>query len=189
MSPRPCLYLLLVLLALTACNAPTPSVAPEPGGAGANAVAEVVNRYRRSRGLPVIALSPALTRVAAAHVADLEAHYRKTGTCNMHSWSKNGNWSACCYTPDHRQAACMWNKPKEITGGAYSAPGYEIVAHYTDPMTPAMALEIWKDSPGHHAMILNSGTWSAHPWRAMGAAIGTHFAVVWFGEAADATAR
>jgi uncharacterized protein YkwD len=152
---------------------------------GSSVLADTINRYRRQKGLAPVPVSASLTRVARAHVADLEANHRLGEQCNMHSWSRRGAWTSCCYTPDHAQAACMWNKPAEITGGAYQSPGYEIVAHYTDPMTPPMALEIWRESPAHHAMILNSGRWADNRWHAMGAAVSLHYAVVWFGEAPD----
>jgi hypothetical protein len=186
------LPILLLALLLGSCAAPT----REAPGSRPNPVADVVNRYRADNGLPRIAMSAKLTRVAEAHVADLEAHYRAGGGCNLHSWSKHGQWRACCYTPDHRDADCMRAKPQEITG-AYDSPGYEIVAHYKETqsvggaptkvlgITPQRALEIWRESPAHHAMILNTRQWAEHPWRAIGAAMGEHYAVVWFGDLED----
>ena len=157
---------------------PAPPARPNP-------IAESVNRYRVQNKLPAIPVSPSLSVVAARHVADLEANYRRSQTCNMHSWSSKGDWTPCCYTADHARKECMWNKPKEITGGVYSATGYEIVAWYSDPITPAQALEIWRGSPAHHAMILNRSQWSDNTWRAMGAASSQHYAAVWFGEEAE----
>jgi hypothetical protein len=180
----------IVLALLAGCETspgahPAPS-APAPAAAP-NRVAIALNAYRQRRGLPAIALSARLTKVAQAHVADLEAHYQRGNAngCNMHSWSANGNWTPCCYTADHARKECMWNKPREITGGAYGATGYEIVAYYSDPITPERALQIWQQSDGHHIMIVNRGQWSDNTWRAMGAAMGEHYAVVWFGEEAD----
>lgn len=178
----------IVLALLAGCSAParTPSTAAEPRESAApNKIAIAVNAYRQRRGLPVIPLSAQLTRVAEAHVADLEAHFRRNGVCNMHSWSANGTWTPCCYTPDHARKECMWNKPREITAGGYSATGYEIVAYYSDPITPERALQIWQQSDGHHIMITNRGQWYDNTWRAMGAAMGAHYAVVWFGEEPD----
>jgi hypothetical protein len=186
--------LALTLALVAACAATGGAPGPRAPGESApsrhaeatpNPVADAIDRYRQSRGLPAIPRSAWLTRVARAHVADLEANHRAGGRCNMHSWSPHGDWTPCCYTPDHAQAACMWDKPQEISHGRYAAPGYEIVAHYTDAITPAIALEIWQQSPGHHAMVLNSGRWADNTWRAMGAAMGTHYAVVWFAEASD----
>ena len=186
LSRRACGAFLLALLA--GCGVPTGQRGTEMLQSQAeapNPVAMSVNAYRQHRGLAPIPVSLRLTQVAAAHVADLEAHYRRGTSCNMHSWSANGSWTPCCYTPDHARKECMWNKPSEITGGAYSATGYEIVAYYSDPITPERALQIWQQSDGHHIMILNRGQWYDNTWRAMGAAIGTHYAVVWFGEQAD----
>lgn len=150
--------------------------------------ADTVNAYRAARRLPRIEVAPSLMAVARAHLDDLERRHRRGGQCNMHSWSTAGAWSACCYTPDHAAAECMWNKPREITRGAYTAAGYEIVAHYTDPITPARALQIWQESPAHHAMLMNTGRWADNTWRALGAAIGEHYAVVWFAEERDPAA-
>ncbi len=181
----------VILLAMLAgCEAPSghQPASSEPARAAApNKVAIALNAYRQRRGLAPIPVSARLTQVAAAHVADLEAHYQRgnSGNCNMHSWSANGNWTPCCYTPDHARKQCMWDKPREITGGAYSATGYEIVAYYSDPITPERALQIWQQSDGHHIMVVNQGQWYDNTWRAMGAAMGMHYAVVWFGEEPD----
>ena len=161
-------------------DAPAKAIPPNP-------VAIAVNAYRERLGLRSIPLSPRLTQVAEAHVADLEAHFQRGNAagCNMHSWSTQGQWTPCCYTPDHARKECMWDKPREITGGAYPGIGYEIVAYYSDPITPERALQIWQQSDGHHIMMINRGQWYDNTWRAMGAAIGTHYAVVWFGEEPD----
>jgi uncharacterized protein YkwD len=183
-----------VLLVLTACagqpqgpDSRQPPVARPQPSAAPNPLADTVNAYRAQSGLPRIPVSAQLTRVAAAHAADLEANYRRNARCNMHSWSTRGDWSACCYTEDHAQRECMWNKPREITGGVYTATGYEIVAWHEAPISPQRALQIWQGSPGHHAMIRNEAQWSDNTWRAMGAAQSEHYAVIWFGEDADRT--
>ncbi len=178
-------FLIAPMLAAVASAAAHAAPASSPH----DAIADAVNRYRASKGLARLPLSASLTRVAQAHLADLETNYRSGGRCNMHSWSSRGNWSSCCYTPDHAEAACMWEKPNEISGGLYQSPGYEIVAHYTAPITPAMAIEIWRESAAHNAMVLNHGRWADNTWRAMGAAIGRHYAVVWFGESPDPAGR
>ncbi len=174
---------------LVACVGTPPSVpqseAPARGSSEQLRFAESVNSYRAARGATRIPISPVLMAVARTHLEDLEKRYRRGTQCNMHSWSTAGNWSACCYTPDHARAECMWNKPREISQGRYGAPGYEIVAHYSDPITPARALLIWQESPAHRAMLLNTGTWADNRWQALGAAIGRHYAVVWFAETRD----
>ena len=84
----------------------------------------LIMEYRASIGLSKIPLSKSLTTVAQAHCYDLVTNKPDLGNCNAHSWSANGKWSSCCYTPDHKQSNCMWNKPKELTN--YSDIGFEI---------------------------------------------------------------
>lgn len=145
---------------------------------------DVINQYRQKNGLPAIPISSQLTLVAETHVWDLETNRPNKGKCNLHSWSDQGNWTPCCYTDDHAQASCIWNKPREIA--RYSGIGYEIAAEYRasdgTTMTPYRALEIWKTSKPHLDVILNRGIWSKNAWRAMGAAFSEHFAVFWFGD-------
>ena len=91
--------------------------------------------------------------------------------------------------PVDDQIAVAVVRAREITDGAYGATGYEIVAYYSDPITPERALQIWQQSDGHHIMIVNRGQWADNTWRAMGAAMGEHYAVVWFGEEPDTAAK
>jgi len=148
----------------------------------------LITEYRRKRGLPGIPLSESLSVVARAHVRDLDRHYSPGGRCNLHSWSSEGNWSACCYTDDHRRAACMWDKPRELT--SYKGDGYEIAffSNYNYPTSEGLvadALESWKKSPGHHDLIINHGKWATANWKAIGVGVYNGYVVVWFGEAAD----
>ena len=145
----------------------------------------VVNDYRQSVGLPAVVLSAALMRVAKAHVSDLVTHPSGTQPpCNLHSWSNDGTWSPCCYTEDHAQAQCMWDKPRQIGGGAYQGDGFEIAAF--GEITPAQALTLWQTSPPHHEVILNGGIWQdLSPWPGMGCGLQGTFAVVWFGSLPD----
>jgi len=160
-------------------------------------LARIVNQYRARNGLPAVPLSPLLTKVAEAHVRDMAAQADgglgvfertdpKTGLeCGPHSWSKGGNWTPVCYTGDGRYALAMYAKPREITGGAYSADGFEIAAWDTIAITPAVALEAWQMSPAHDDVILERRGWEGSHWQAMGVAIGGHFAYIWFGKARD----
>ncbi|MBA2661181.1 MAG: hypothetical protein H0U74_02720 [Bradymonadaceae bacterium] len=159
-----------------------PEVGPQPGlTASEQILFDAINAYRQENSLAPIALSYSLTAVARAHVKDLNDHRATVlvGTCNMHSWSGHGPWSACCYTPDHAQASCMWNKPREITN--YPGNGYEISASTANPTT---ALSLWKNSSGHNAVILNQGIWT-QTWRAMGIGAEGGYAHVWFGRELD----
>ena len=191
--PRPLLGLLTLFPAALAAVAPLllatallTAHAAERKPTAAEALIELVNLDRTRQGLPRIALSPSLTLVAEAHVRDLERR-RPSGRCNPHSWSATGNWSACCYTGDHAQAQCMWNKPREITAGRYPGLGFEILAWHSRHMTPAIALNQWRRSSLHHDLIVNQGTWTHTRWQAVGAAVSKHYAVVWFGREPDDT--
>ncbi len=145
--------------------------------------AELINAYRVEQGLSEIPVSPSLTLVADTHVKDLENNNPNQGNCNLHSWSSNGNWSSCCYTPDHAQADCMWDKPRELT--IYTGNGYEIAAWSSSDITAEQALSMWQSSSGHHDVILNNNTWANTQWKAIGAAIYKGYAVVWFGSEID----
>lgn len=145
---------------------------------------DLIFDYRAQNGLPAIAMSPSLDKVASLHVADLERHV-PGGQCNNHSWSVNGRWSACCYTRDHAQARCMWDKPREITRGAYQGHGFEIVCWSSDRMTPERAMTCWQRSAVHHNVILNRGAWRDTAWRAMGVRMSEHYAVLWLGMESD----
>lgn len=146
----------------------------------AKALVKIINDYRASIGLPRVAVSKAMTKVAEAHVRDLNAT-KPSGKCNMHSWSKHGSWSACCYDGTKAAARCMWKKPQEI--GGYAGNGYEIAANASG-ITPAHALELWQQSPAHHAVMINKNQWTKR-WRALGVAVEGDYAVAWFGEQAD----
>ncbi|MEX0884037.1 MAG: CAP domain-containing protein [Cyclobacteriaceae bacterium] len=143
----------------------------------------LINEYRVSRGLEVIPLSAPLTKVAQVHARDLMENYKRSNRCNMHSWSKEGNWRACCYRDNHKDPNCMWDKPREIAG--YDSPGYEIAYWHSAAAEPKEALEVWKKSPGHHSVLANLAPFRDANWKAMGVGIYREYAVVWFGEMED----
>jgi len=144
--------------------------------------------YRKEHNLPDIPLSNELTFVAQTHCLDLVNNKPDTASgCNAHGWSNKGFWSACCYTPDHQQATCMWNKPRELT--SYTGNGYEIafgsssVSNFV--VTAENALQGWKTSHLHNDVILNNDMWKDSKWNAIGVGIYKNFAVVWFGTEID----
>ena len=145
----------------------------------------LIMEYRESKGLDLIPLSGKLTRVAQVHARDLAENYTfdEHASCNPHSWSTNGKWTACCYTNDHKQARCMWDKPKEITG--YGSAGFEIAYYSSTGANAQEGIDGWKVSPGHNPLLINSGTWSKVKWKAIGIGIYKEYGVVWFGELAD----
>lgn len=149
---------------------------------------QLIMEYRAENGLPEIPLSVSLTKVAQIHAKDVYEHFDEIPKgCNAHSWSRHGSWTKCDYYPDHRNAKCVWSKPEELT--EYEGAGYEII-HYYDPPTsgvvsPKGALNGWKSSPGHNAMIVNLGKWADTEWAAIGVGMYKGVACVWFGEYTD----
>ena len=141
--------------------------------------------YRKSKKLPPIKLSAKLTHVAQTHARDLAHNYKfdPKNKCNPHSWSSKGKWSACCYTSDHKEAKCMWEKPKEIAD--YSSPGYEIAYYSSAGASASEGLEGWKKSPSHNPLIVNEGMWNKVEWKAIGIGFYEEYGIVWFGELED----
>jgi uncharacterized protein YkwD len=197
-------YFILVslsaLLSLASCSEDDGPTAPgSGGGAGGNEttmgdclspeeaqLVTLINDYRADNGLEPIPVTKSLTAVAQWHVWDLDEQHPHDATCNLHSWSSEGTWSEVCYTSDHAQAAGMWNKPREITADAYDANGYEIAYWSSGGATAEGALNGWKGSSGHNAVILSEGIWAGRdPWPAMGVGIREGYAVVWFGDVDD----
>jgi uncharacterized protein YkwD len=147
----------------------------------------IITAYRKTKGLTAIPLSAKLSQVAQTHARDLMTNYTfdPDNKCNPHSWSSKGKWSACCYTSDHKQAKCMWDKPREIAD--YPANGYEIAYYSSAGANADEALGGWKLSSGHNPLIVNEGMWSKVKWQAIGIGIFGEYGVVWFGEEADST--
>jgi uncharacterized protein YkwD len=143
---------------------------------------QMLNDWRREEGLPRLPMSRSLSKVARLHAADLERHGLDRA-CGIHSWSSDGPWTPCCYGHSHANPSCMWNKPRELT--RYQGVGYEIGYWYSAGVRPALALQSWKSSAAHGAVVRNSGAWKKRVWRAAGVGIVGQFAVVWFGEETD----
>lgn len=144
---------------------------------------KLINDYRHQNKLPTIPLSTGLTKVSQAHVRDLIDNYKPNKRCNPHSWSRKGDWSPCCYTPNHKNATCMWDKPREIA--SYRSNGYEIVYWHSKQVDPIEALNEWEKSPGHNPLLINNGQWAQVEWKAIGVGIYKQYAAVWFGEKED----
>lgn len=150
----------------------------------------LIMEYREEKGLSHIPLSSSLTYVAQQHCRDLADNKPdRKEKCNPHSWSNKGEWKGCCYTVDHKNAECMWEKPGEMTN--YTTEGYEIAAGSSDPefddyvMTAAYAVEGWKKSKHHNNVMINKGIWKDSEWKAIGIGIYKGFATVWFGTSVD----
>jgi uncharacterized protein YkwD len=149
---------------------------------------ELIMQYRAEKGLPRIPLSASLTYVAQTHAKDMYTYFDEIPEgCNPHSWSGHGPWTKCDYYPDHRNAECMWSKPRELT--PYQGNGFEISTYYTPPtsgiMSPKDALNSWKGSSAHNAVIVNQGIWYDNNWQAIGVGMYKGYACVWFGMEKD----
>jgi uncharacterized protein YkwD len=178
------LLLITLLVILQASATVSPAITAACLTAEESRLYELMMDYRKSKGLGSIPLSEKLTQVAHAHAKDLADHYQlDPDRCNPHSWSKKGNWTPCCYTSDHKQAKCMWDKPKEIAG--YEGAGYEIAYYSSTGAKAAESLAGWQKSSGHNPLIVNEGIWQKAKWKAIGIGFYKSYGVVWFGELAD----
>ena len=151
-------------------------------------LAKLINQYRAEYSLHGIPLSSSLSKVARIHCQDLATSDAYHGDCNLHSWSDKGKWNSCCYTPDHKHATCMWNKPRELT--SYTGDGFEIAyfttASYDTPGRLAEEiLKAWKNSESHNEIITNQGKWKSQNWKAMGVGLWNGYATIWFGREDD----
>ena len=147
----------------------------------------IINAYRESQGLQKLSFSKSLTIVARTHVLDSNTYTPENQRDsrgmqgNLHSWSNHGSWTPVVYTSDHQYAANMWSKPRELT--SYTGNGYEISSWKSGNITPEDALDLWKNSSGHNAVMTTQGNWS--DLKTMGVSIEGKYAHVWFGSAAD----
>jgi len=126
-------FLMGLLLALYSGALVAGGTDPEPGTCIRPLDAELaalINQYRIDNALPAVPVSTVLTTVGQWHGRDAVEHGDQifAGACNLHSWSETRPdlWSGGCYLPDHSNAPLMWNKPSELSGGSYTATGYEI---------------------------------------------------------------
>jgi uncharacterized protein YkwD len=108
---------------------------------------QAINRFRRSRGLGAVGLSPALTRAAVAHVRALAVSGRFT-----HDWDDGAafaTWIARYYP--------------SLPGGRWLA-GENLLWSHTQ-VSPAAAIATWVASPAHRSILL------APAWRDLGVGI------------------
>ncbi|MGK7922034.1 MAG: CAP domain-containing protein [Trichodesmium sp.] len=147
---------------------------------------QLVNEYRSQNGLPPIPASKALTTVANRHVQDVAENLQITfgDPRNPHSWS----WGL--YNPsDSNTYPNMWEAPQRLNTG-YPGIGYEnFFLTTTNSVDAEVALEAWKNSPGHNNVILNQDIWNDRNWNAIGVGIYEGYAALWFGEETDPTGQ
>ncbi|MEH7828951.1 calcium-binding protein [Gemmobacter denitrificans] len=145
--------------------------------------------YRAENGLAAIPLSDALTITAGRHATDTVANIWQPRLdlpdgANLHSWSD------APYFSDHRQPEIMWHAPERL-GTGFEGFGFEISTELGGVTTPSAALASWKGSPGHDAVIRNTGVWADFSWTAIGVGIdrlanGRTIMHVWFSDTPDA---
>ncbi|MBP7001982.1 calcium-binding protein [Amaricoccus sp.] len=147
--------------------------------------------YRASLGLAAIPLSRGLTTTAGRHVADTReniwaASLALPAGTSLHSWSD------APYYADNRDPSVMWTAPQRVNSG-YTSAGYEISA--AGFATTDLALEGWKASASHNAIIAQTGVWAGIDLKAIGIGVDTSEGAgiykgrvfhVWFGETTDA---
>ncbi|EJP66337.1 Allergen V5/Tpx-1 family protein [Beauveria bassiana ARSEF 2860] len=157
---------------------------------------EVNVQYPKIAQDPEIARSPTLDKVARTHI---DNPYFETGsTCNPHSWTatadKEAKWKSCCFNIGQANTwPCMWDKPREISGGQFQGNGYEVYHGgnpnvYTAPMTAEGCLNAFKNSTGHNPVLINNGTWSTMKWESVGCGMGKGQCAIWFSPEKDSAA-
>ncbi|CAF3807689.1 unnamed protein product [Rotaria sp. Silwood1] len=148
-----------------------------------------INQHRRQYGLPSLEPSVNLAYVAHTHAVDVVENSPDVNGGNMHSWSNKGKWKPVTYTPDHRYGQLMWSKPSEISN--YKFDGFEISfgpskrLRETSTVNPTEAVNCWKNSPGHNAVMVQQGIFHHPPMKAMGVGVYKGYACVWFGQEKD----
>lgn len=150
-----------------------------------------ITEYRAGLGLAEIRLSKALSATAGRHVVDTRENIWAAGVelpegASLHSWSD------AYYYSDQRAPEVMWDAPSRV-GTGYQSAGYEISA--AGYATTDEALEGWKASPAHNAVLANLDVWADINLQAIGVGVETspgegiyagRIVHVWFGEAVDA---
>ncbi len=150
-------------------------------------LATLINNHRVAHGKSRLPVSKSLTYVGRWHAWDAANNHPFTDHCNLHSWSnaRSHIWDSVCYTSDHAQAAQMWDKPRQVTNNQFTGYGYENAAWRTPSISPAQAVDMWKNSPGHNDVILEQGGFAGVTFQTMGVGINNNYAFVWFSDSSD----
>jgi len=149
----------------------------------ATEIAKAINEYRAKLSLENLEISLCLSYVAYIHAQDLKHNPIEDKNCNMHSWSKQGDWKPFCFPADLSRTNSPWNKPKELT--EYPSRGYELIFYDNHGATAKDAITEWLSTPKATEMIASTGNWSKFPWRTCGIAVYEEYAIIWFGSAQD----
>jgi hypothetical protein len=142
----------------------------------------LINDYRSRYKLPSLQYSDSLSFVASTHSVDLIVAYENNG-CNLHSWSKYGDWTPGCLSPTQGDISIMTHKPKEIIG--MDELGFEMVhlhQNKEEPCNAACAFSYFYQMNMFRHMMREEG----YPkWKKMGLNIFQGAASVWFTPAED----
>ena len=129
---------------------------------------EETNKFRAEQGLDPFQISYTMEEVAQAHLDNLiEANHNVFNQeCNMHSWYEGNYFGAqvpyCCYPRDRcmggkgQELSANWNTPYTGRTGenAYASLGS---GFGFGGGSVSGAIESWKNSPGHRALMVGSG--------------------------------
>ncbi|HEX8247318.1 MAG TPA: CAP domain-containing protein [Pyrinomonadaceae bacterium] len=132
----------------------------------------LINEYRAQNKLPPLVSSDALSLVANRHLLDL----------NINVKFLTHGWSNCPYDIKNQSTwNCVSGAPKML-GVRYDGNGYEnLYRNLNTVATPPLALEAWKKSETHNALILNLSIFKNLKWDGIGIAISSNYAAIWVG--------
>lgn len=132
----------------------------------------IINEYRVQNGLPPVQLSNSLSLVANRHLIDLEKNVR---------YLTHG-WSDCPYDlKDKNTWNCVFAAPQRL-GTDYTGRGYEnLYRNLNRKATPTLALDAWKKSLIHNALLLNLDSFKDDIYDACGIAVRGNYAALWYG--------
>merc|ERR1712110_925119 len=124
-----------------------------------NDLEALVNRERGSSGLRPLHCDANMRWVAYQHLDDADEGAQQNlawgDECNLHSWLVK---FPCCYTSDHANGKCVWNKPLQLSGWD-DRTGFEISAWRSDKMSATQAINQWRGSFGHYDVIMGRSGW------------------------------
>ena len=132
----------------------------------------LINEYRAQNRLAPLVLSDALSTVANRHLLDL----------NINIKYLTHGWSNCAYDIKNQSTwGCILNAPRML-GVRYDGNGYEnLYRNHSSVAQPSLALEAWKKSELHNALILNRNIFNDFKWDGIGIAISSNYAAIWVG--------
>ncbi len=140
-------------------------------------LANAINEFRVSRGLPSVPISKSLSFIEKVHIFDALENPYSEKKCSAHSWSKQDNWTGCCAVVGQAKTYwCLFKKPKELLGfdnfgmtaeNAAISRGEEGVILR---IRPKDYLTGWLKSHGHRIVITNEEAWSGFEWHSLGVA-------------------